>query len=132
MLWALLSAECGNSFNRRIGKRSYEMSAGRLNEETSRHQCREIHDTVVTFRLHMKPLALYLEEKGTGVDQLVAGTGMDAKIVKAIVEGQYTPSPSQRQRLAAAIGIPVEEIAWGHSVPVQHLRGNGPQFGRST
>jgi len=82
--------------------------------------------------LHMKPLALYLEEKETGVDQLVAATGMDAKIVKAIVEGQYTPSPSQRQRLAAAVGIPVEEIAWGHSVPVQHLRGNGPQFGRST
>ena len=80
----------------------------------------------------MKPLAVHIEEKRTSVDQLVAASGLDAKLVKAIVEGQYTPSPSQRQRLAAAIGIPVEQIAWGHSVPVQHLRGNGPQFGRST
>jgi hypothetical protein len=108
------------------------MSAGRLNEETNRRLCRDIKGFGGNISLHMKPLALYLEEKGTGVDQLVAATGMDAKIVKAIVEGQYTPSPAQRQRLAAAIGVPVEDVAWGHSVPVQHLRGNGPQFGRST
>jgi len=80
----------------------------------------------------MKPLAVLIEEKGTSLDQLVAATGLDAKIVRAIADGQYTPSPSQRQRLAAVLGVDVEEIAWGHSVPVQHLRGNGPQSGRST
>ena len=80
----------------------------------------------------MKPLAVYIEEKGTNVDQLVAASGLDARLVKAIVEGQYTPSPSQRQRLAAVVGVAVDEIDWGHSIPVQHLRGNGPQSGRST
>src|SRR5215471_11886880 len=108
MLWALLSAGCGSSFNRRIALRSSAISAGRLNGETSRHRCRDMKGSGGNISLHMKPLALYLEERETGVDQLVAGTGMDAKIVKAIVEGQYTPSPSQRQRLAAAIGIPLE------------------------
>jgi len=80
----------------------------------------------------MKPLARYMEETGISVDQLVAAAGLDAKLVKAIVSGNYTPSPSQRQRLAAALGVSIEDISWGHAVPVQHMRGNGPQFGRST
>ena len=46
--------------------------------------------------------------------------------------GNYTPSPLQRERLAAALGVPIDEIAWEHAVPVHHLRGNGPQCGRST
>ncbi len=66
------------------------------------------------------------------VDQLVAAAGLDPKLVKAIVSGNYTPSPSERRRLAAAIGVSIDDIAWGHAVPVQHLRGNGPQSGRST
>lgn len=80
----------------------------------------------------MKPVAHYLEETGMSVDQLVATAGLDAKLVKAIVSGNYTPSPSQRQRLAAALNVSIDEIAWGHAVPVEHLRGNGPQSGRST
>ena len=80
----------------------------------------------------MKPIARYMEENGISVGQLVTATGLDAKLVKAIVSGNYTPSPSQRQRLAAALNVSTEDIAWGHSVPVQHMRGNGPQCGRST
>ncbi len=80
----------------------------------------------------MKPIAHYLEETGISVGQLVAAAGLDAKLVKAIVSGNYTPSPSQRQRLAAALGVSTDDISWGHAVPVEHLRGNGPQCGRST
>jgi len=80
----------------------------------------------------MKPLARYMEETGTTLDQLIAAAGLDRKLVKAIVSGNYTPSPFERQRLAAALGISVDEISWGHAVPVQHLRGNGPQTGRAT
>lgn len=80
----------------------------------------------------MKPLAVCMEEKGMSVQQLVDASGLDGKVVKAIVDGQYTPSPFQRQKLAAVLGMTSGEIAWGHSIPVQHLRGNGPQSGRST
>ena len=73
-----------------------------------------------------------MEETGTTLDQLIAAAGLDRKLVKAIVNGNYTPSPVERQRLAAALGISVDEISWGHAVPVQHLRGNGPQTGRAT
>ncbi|HTM50511.1 MAG TPA: helix-turn-helix transcriptional regulator [Bryobacteraceae bacterium] len=80
----------------------------------------------------MKPITRYMEEAGIGIGQLVAATGLSAKVVKAIVGGNYTASPEQRVRLAAALGVSAGEISWGHSVPVEHLRGNGPQCGRST
>lgn len=80
----------------------------------------------------MKPLAMCMDEQGIGVQQLIEASGLDAKVVKAIVDGQYTPSPFQRQKLAAVLGLTSGEIAWGHSIDVQHLRGNGPQSGRST
>ena len=66
------------------------------------------------------------------VDQLVKTSGLEAKVVKAVISGNYTPSPNDRQRLAAALGVSIEEISWDHAVPVQHMRGNGPQWGRST
>ena len=80
----------------------------------------------------MKPLARFMEEAGISVEQLVTTSGLDAKLIKAIASGNYTPSPAQRQRLAAALGVATDDISWGHTVPVQHIRGNGPQCGRST
>jgi transcriptional regulator with XRE-family HTH domain len=79
----------------------------------------------------MKPLARVMEESGTTLEQLVQTSGLEAKLVKAIAAGNYTPSPTERQRLAGALGVSVEDIAWGHAVPVDHLWGHGPQFGRT-
>ena len=80
----------------------------------------------------MKPIARYLEETGIGVSQLVSANRLDRKHVETIVKGNFTPSPVQRQRLAAALGVSTGDISWEHAVPVQHMRGNGPQAGRST
>jgi ribosome-binding protein aMBF1 (putative translation factor) len=79
----------------------------------------------------MKPLARYLEDAGMSVDQLAASTGLEPKLVQAIASGNYTPSPNERQRLAAALGVSIEDVAWGHAVPVEHMWGHGPQFGRT-
>jgi len=73
-----------------------------------------------------------MEETGMGVDALAAAAGLDKKLVRAVAAGNYIASPSQRQRLAAALGVSPEDITWDHAVPVEHLRGNGPQCGRST
>src|SRR5262245_66684946 len=80
----------------------------------------------------MKPIARHMEERGIDIGQLVTATGLAAKLVKAIVSGNYVPGPSQRQQLAAALSVSIEDISWDHAVPVQHLRGNGPQCGRPT
>ena len=80
----------------------------------------------------MKPIARVMEETGVTFADLVAATKLDSKLVKAIVSGNYIPSPAQRKSLADALGVAASEIAWDHAVSVQHLRGNGPQCGRST
>jgi len=80
----------------------------------------------------MKVLASAMEEAGMNAVQLARAAGLDPKLVKTIAAGNYTPSPAQRQSLAAALGLTVDEIAWGHAVPVEYLRGNGPQTGRQT
>jgi ribosome-binding protein aMBF1 (putative translation factor) len=73
-----------------------------------------------------------MEEAGISASQLAAIAELDVKLVTAIVSGNFTPSPAQRERLAAALGVSKSDISWGHAVPVQHLRGNGPQSGRPT
>ena len=80
----------------------------------------------------MKPIARCIEEAGIEVSELALLAGLDPKLVKAIVSGNYTASPSQRERLAAVLGVSPQDISWDHAVAVQHMRGNGPQFGRST
>ena len=79
----------------------------------------------------MKTLAECLAETGLTVEELVRVSGLDTKDVKAIVSGNYTPSPAQRQLLASAVGVSKDEIDWEHAVEVQHLWGHGPQFGRT-
>jgi hypothetical protein len=63
--------------------------------------------------------------------QLAAKTGLEERRVRAILEGRWTPSPAERERVAAAFGLGHDEIAWGHATPVEHLYGHGPQFGRT-
>jgi ribosome-binding protein aMBF1 (putative translation factor) len=79
----------------------------------------------------VKSIGEWMADRGIGLEQLLESTALDRRILLAIVNGQYTPSPQQRRRLAAALGIEVALIAWGHTTEVQHIYGHGPQFGRS-
>jgi transcriptional regulator with XRE-family HTH domain len=79
----------------------------------------------------IKSLTEWMADKAISMEQLLAAAGLDRKVLAAIVHGRYTPSPQQRQRLAAVLGIRPEQIAWGHTAPVEHIYGHGPQFGRS-
>lgn len=78
-----------------------------------------------------RSVAEWMADRGLALTALLEASGLERRVVEAIVQGRYTPSPQQRQRLAAALGVPPEEIAWGHSTPVSHIQGHGPQFGRS-
>src|SRR5262245_8071036 len=71
-----------------------------------------------------------LAELGMDIVQLAASSGLDHKVVESIVAGRYTTSPAQRERIAAVLGVAVDEIEWGRAVEVVHLYGHGPQFGR--
>lgn len=79
----------------------------------------------------VKTIADYMAERRMGLAGLVEASALDKRVVEAIAAGRYTPSPQQRQRLAAALGVGPDEIAWGHLNQVSHVYGHGPQFGRS-
>jgi transcriptional regulator with XRE-family HTH domain len=71
------------------------------------------------------------EQQGLTPRQLAERAGLDERRVRVIVTGQWTPSPTERDKVAAAFGLTRDQIAWGHKTPVVHMYGHGPQFGRS-
>jgi transcriptional regulator with XRE-family HTH domain len=79
----------------------------------------------------VKSVAEWMVERGLALAGLVEASGLDRRAVEAIVQGRFTPSPEQRQRLSAALGVTPEQISWGHRAQVEHVYGHGPQFGRS-
>ncbi len=80
---------------------------------------------------HPKSVAELCTEHGLDAKKLAEKAGLEDRRVRAIVEGRWTPSPAERDRIAAAFGLTREQIAWGHSTQVSHLYGHGPQFGRT-
>jgi hypothetical protein len=58
--------------------------------------------------------------------QLAEKAGLDEQRVLAIVLGRWTPSPTERDKIAAVFNLTREQIAWGHKTPIQHIYGHGP------
>jgi transcriptional regulator with XRE-family HTH domain len=58
--------------------------------------------------------------------QLAQRSGLDEQRVLAIVLGRWTPSPQERDAIAAVFGLMRDQIAWGHKTPIQHIYGQGP------
>lgn len=58
--------------------------------------------------------------------QLAERAGLDEARVLAIVLGRWTPSPAERDRIAAVFGLTRDQIVWGHKTPIQHIYGHGP------
>ena len=78
-----------------------------------------------------KMVAEWLAERNMSLAALVEASGLERRVVEALAAGRYTASPQQRQRVAAALGVAVEQVAWAYQVEVAHVYGHGPQFGRS-
>ncbi|MCI0461331.1 MAG: helix-turn-helix transcriptional regulator [Gemmataceae bacterium] len=79
----------------------------------------------------VKGIQEWMAERGLSTEQLRAASALDPRVLDAILQGRYTPSPQQRQKVAAALGVEPAQVAWGHTAPVEHIHGHGPQFGRS-
>jgi hypothetical protein len=79
----------------------------------------------------VKSVAEWMAERAIPLGQLIESSRLEERVVRAIVQARYTPSPQQRQRLAAALGVDPGQVAWGHTAQVEHVYGHGPQFGRS-
>ena len=65
-------------------------------------------------------------EHGLDYKQLAAKANLDEGRVLAIVLGRWTPSPEERDKIAAVFGLTRDQITWGHKTPIQHIYGHGP------
>src|SRR5262245_51122074 len=81
--------------------------------------------------MSVKSLAEWMSDRGLSLENILQSSGLEKKVLDAILHDRYTPSPQQRQRLAAALGLAVDDITWGYRQQVDHMYGHGPQFGRS-
>jgi hypothetical protein len=61
-----------------------------------------------------------------GVKEIAERSGLEESRVLAIALGRWTPSPAERDRIAAVFGLARDQISWGHRTPIQHIYGHGP------
>ena len=73
-----------------------------------------------------KTVATLCHEQQFTLKQLVEQTGVDEHRIVAILMGRWTPSPSDRDKIAEALGVARDDITWGHQTPIQHIYGIGP------
>ena len=66
------------------------------------------------------------QQQALSLEQLSERSGLETTRLTAIYLGRWTPSPAERQQIATVFGVAVDEIAWGHKTPIQHLYGHGP------
>lgn len=76
----------------------------------------------------MKPLDQLLNDYNLTVEDLAEQSKLHVERVVAILEGRWTPSPQDRNRIAAALGLSTNEIIWGHTMDPRNVRYR--QFGQ--
>jgi ribosome-binding protein aMBF1 (putative translation factor) len=70
----------------------------------------------------MKTVEHLFEETGLEIETVAERSGLTVERVAAIAEGRWTPSPQEREQIAAAFGMPVSEVSWGHSMNPRNIR----------
>ena len=70
----------------------------------------------------MRTVEHLLEQTGVTIDEIAERAQLPVERVMAIAEGRWTPSPDDRERLAAAFGVPVTDISWGHTMNPRNIR----------
>jgi transcriptional regulator with XRE-family HTH domain len=70
----------------------------------------------------MTTVDLLLEQSGLTLEDFAAKAELALDRAAAIADGRWTPSPAERQRIAAAFGTPVESISWGHTMNPRNVR----------
>ena len=73
-----------------------------------------------------KSVAQLCQQQKMTVEELAEQSGLEPGRAIAILLGRWTPSPQERQKIAAVFDVTVSDITWGHKTPIQHIYGHGP------
>jgi len=70
----------------------------------------------------MKTVEYLLDEKRMQLTELAERAGLQVGRAAAIADGRWTPSPAEREKIAAALETSVSEISWGHTMNPRNVR----------
>jgi len=70
----------------------------------------------------MKTIDVLLEDLDWPLERLAEKCELPLDRVAAIVDGRWLPSPQERGKIAAALGVGVEQISWGHTMNPRNVR----------
>ena len=71
---------------------------------------------MVAIAKEYQTVADLMHDRAVDLDELVRATGMCQRIVNAIAQQRYTPSPQQRACISRALRFPRNRIIWGHRI----------------
>ena len=74
------------------------------------------------FILPIRTIDLLFEETGLSIEEIAERSKLAPERIEAIAVGRWTPSPDERQRLAAAFGVTIDDVSWGHSMAPRVIR----------
>jgi len=70
----------------------------------------------------MKTIDILFDETKLTIEDIAERARMTPERVEAIVVGRWTPSPAERQKIAAAFGVSIDDVSWGHSMEPRNIR----------
>lgn len=69
-----------------------------------------------------KALDLLIEETGLTVEEISTQAKLPEERVAAMLDGRWTPSPSDRVKMAAVFNLTPDDVVWGHTVDPRNIR----------
>lgn len=70
----------------------------------------------------IRNIDVLLEDTDTTLEELAQRSGLAIERVAAIAHGRWTPSPAEREKIAAALGVAVHDVSWGHTMNPRNVR----------
>lgn len=69
-----------------------------------------------------KTIDYLFESSDLTIEDVAEKAGLLVERVEAIALGRWTPSPSERRRIAAVFGVLAEDVGWGHTIDPRNIR----------
>lgn len=70
----------------------------------------------------MKTVDVLFDDHQFTVEDVADRTGLTCERVEAIALGRWTPSPTERARIAVAFDVSIDEVSWGHTMDPRNVR----------
>lgn len=70
----------------------------------------------------MKTVDVLFDELQLSLEEFATRARLATERAAAIIDGRWTPSPAEREKIAAAFDLPVDQISWGHTMNPRNVR----------